>query len=66
MAKEAKKHIIDDLLTKVKKTSEAVKPVNKPVKVPGPAEQSFDPKRQTPHMSPDGITKRDGKKRFDF
>ena len=62
MPKEAKKHIIDELLEKHKAACEDI--IDKAKK--GPAEQSLDPNRQTPHMSPDGIIKRDGKKRFDF
>jgi hypothetical protein len=63
MAKEAKKHIIDDLIAKAKK---ATKEVSETGKSKPALEQSFDPNRQTPHISPNGVVKRDGKKRFDF
>jgi hypothetical protein len=67
MPREAKKHLIDDLITKAKKANKAVTQTadNKPT-VSKVEEQSFDPNRQTPHISPNGVVKRDGKKRFDF
>ena len=64
MAREAKKHIIDDLIAKAKKTTESKATLDPAKKAP--EEQSEDPKRQTPHISPNGIIKRDGRKRFDF
>ena len=63
MAREAKKHIIDDLIAKAKKATKEVSGSGEPKPS---IEQSFDPKRQSPQISPNGITKRDGKKRFDF